>query len=65
MKRYIFVTDEGHTESQTNDPVENLQVLGISNGNTEVLARERLIEENSWIIESGFDIEKAYAYELA
>jgi hypothetical protein len=65
MKQYIFLTDEGYTESPENDLVENLQVVGFSIGETELLAKRNLLKEHTWITDVGFDIEQIYGYELA
>ena len=55
MKRFVFYTCEGYTESPTGEIVENIQVLGFESGKNEKLAREKLISQRKWIEEMGFD----------
>ena len=55
MKEYVFYTYEGRTESPTGQEVENLQILGFDCGKNEQEAKNRFLNENKWIIESGFD----------
>ena len=67
MKSYIFLTFEGHTyqpysESIESD-IENLQVIGISKGNTSRLAFENLIKENNHLLETTFN--EILSYELS
>lgn len=58
MKKFIFYTFEGYTESPTGQMVENLQILGFENGKNEDEAFKLLIANNQWIIDSGFDKNK-------
>lgn len=46
---YIFYTDEGYCESPTGNQIENLQVLGFSDGEGTERAYESLLSENQWI----------------
>ena len=66
MKSYIFLTFEGHTYqpySESIEPdIENLQVIGISKGNTSRMAFENLIKENNYLLETTFN--EIISYEL-
>lgn len=66
MKSYIFLTFEGHTYqpySESIEPdIENLQVIGISEGNTSRMAFENLIKENNHLLERTFN--EIISYEL-
>ena len=55
MKEFIFYTLEGYTESPTEKPVENIQVLGFEKGETIKEANKNLLKKRRWIIESGFN----------
>ena len=59
MKLFIFLTDEGFTYSGKEDTiepdVENLQVLGFSQGINEKEAFNRFMSENRHLAEKGFD----------
>lgn len=59
MSHYIFLGGEGYTfipKSENPEPeVENLQVIGFSDGNDEIEAYTKLISENLYLIDSGFD----------
>ena len=59
MSHYIFITLEGHTfspHSEDAEPdMENLQVLGFSQGNDEKEAFNRFLNENPYLAEKGFD----------
>lgn len=66
-RSYIFVTDQGSTfqpGSEAAEPdVENLQVLGIAEGNTPEEALENLRAARPWILDTTFS--RAFCYELA
>ena len=66
MKRYIFLTDGGYTfqpGSESIEPdVENLQVLGIVDGDTPEHAFDNLIAENPWLKASSFT--STFCYEV-
>ena len=66
MKKYIFITKEGRTEAPNLDiEVENMQVIGIVEGVTnEDEALKKLLKENTWIWESGFNVAEFIAYEI-
>ena len=59
MKLFIFLTDEGFTysgnEGAIEPDVENLQVLGFSQGSNEKEAFNRFLSENPYLAEKGFD----------
>ncbi len=66
MNEYIYYTTEGYTTAPNeNYEVENCQVMGIAQGESEVEARKNLIEENPWIVEAGFDSEHFICRKLA
>jgi len=67
MKSYIFLTSEGYTyqphlESAEPD-IDNLQVIGISEGNNSHMAFENLIKNNEYLLETTFD--EIFCYELS
>lgn len=66
-KSYIFLTFEGNTfqpDSESIEPdIENLQVIGISEGNNSQMAFENLINEKSYLLETTFD--EIFSYELS
>jgi hypothetical protein len=66
MKKYIFITKEGITLAPNVDiEVENLQVIGIiDNAINEDDALKKLLQENPWIWESGFNVGEFICYEL-
>lgn len=64
MASYIFYTDEGYTSSPNNEEIENLQVLGIEDGNSQRKALDNLLKNNEWIKESGFSEEKIRCYTI-
>ena len=58
MKEYVFFTFEGYTESPTGVPLENIQILGFECGENENLAKQKLLNNCKWIIESGFNVDE-------
>ena len=66
MKSYIFLTREGCTyqpASESNEPdIENMQVIGISEGTSSEIAFENLIIENEHLLKTTFD--EVFCYEL-
>jgi hypothetical protein len=58
MKKFIFYTTEGYTESPTGKTVENFQVLGFEYGENIIKAQKTLINKNQWIVELGFNENK-------
>jgi len=59
MSEYIFLTIEGITFQPNSDciqnNIENLQVIGFSNGKTSKEAFEKLIFDNPYLIETSFN----------
>lgn len=65
MNEYIFYTPEGYTTAPNeNVDVENCQVLGIAKGKNKIDAKENLLNENPWIVETGFDPAQFIAKQL-
>jgi hypothetical protein len=58
MAKYIFYTDEGYTISPNNSELESFQILGFEDATTVQEGINKLIENNTWISESEFNIEK-------
>lgn len=58
MNEYIFYTEEGYCESPNETTVENFQVIGFEKGNTKEEALKNLLENNSWIKEYSYNIDK-------
>ncbi|NOZ69724.1 MAG: hypothetical protein GXP46_10890 [Deferribacteres bacterium] len=67
MKSYIFLSREGYTfqpnSSSAEPDIENLQVIGISNGRNAREAFQRLLEENDYLLGTSFD--ELFSYELS
>ena len=55
MKFFIFLTQEGLTRTPNNGDIENLQVLGISEGETIQKAFNNFVKENEFLLHTGFD----------
>ena len=55
MKQYIFYTLEGFTQSPLGHPLENMQILGFASGKNEKEAQKSLLNQNEWIVTSGFN----------
>lgn len=65
MKKYIFITPEGTTESPNGNQVENMQVIGIvENIKSQDEALKKLLLENEWIIDAEFNIAEFIVYEI-
>ena len=66
MKNYIVITPKGYTEPPKLDcKVENLQVLGIvENVKDKNEAINKLLNENTWVLEFGFNPALFIAYEI-
>lgn len=57
MNEYIFYTCEGYTYPPIEGKeVENCQVIGIAEGQNINEAELTLLDNNSWIVECGFDV---------
>lgn len=66
MKKYIFITTEGSTFSPNGEEVENMQVIGIVEDiNNEDEALKKLLIENTWIIDSEFNVAEFICFEIA
>ena len=66
MNEYIIYTTEGYTIAPNEDvEVENCQVLGCVNGNTPQEAKGKLLKDNPWIEEAGFDPSEFIIRQLA
>ena len=59
MGNYIFTTNEGCTfqpDSETPEPdVENCQVVGFAEGDSEKEAFDNLVEENNFLLATSFN----------
>ena len=59
MSEYIFITTEGITFQPNSNciqgDIENLQVIGFSSGKTSKEAFEKLICDNSYLLETSFN----------
>lgn len=64
MKKFIFVTPEGQTQSPNGTEIENLQVIGFADGENEIEAIKHLLKENAWIWDSGFNVAEFIGYEI-
>ncbi|MDF1496976.1 MAG: hypothetical protein P1P90_02855 [Patescibacteria group bacterium] len=62
MPPFIFITQEGLTQAPNLEDIENLQFLGITNGENSRQAFENLLQENDWIRDS--DYTEVQAFEL-
>ena len=58
MKKYVFYTFEGFTESPMSKECENIQLLGFEEGRNQKDAEKNLIAENKWIKELNFDVDE-------
>ena len=64
MNEFMFYTFEGTTYSPNESYCENLQILGFETGKNLEEAKNRLLENNSWILEYGFNKEKILAKQI-
>lgn len=65
MKKYIFISPEGSTESPNGSEVENMQVIGIVEYvHNEDEALKKLLIENQWIIDAEFNVAEFICYEI-
>jgi len=64
MKNYIILTNQGFTESPKNQEIENQQVLGYINSDSEYEVIEKFVKENPWILEKGFSKNEMIVREL-
>jgi hypothetical protein len=67
IKSYIFLTSEGHTyqpNSESAEPdIENLQVIGISEGINSQMAFDNLIKNRDYLLKTTFN--EIFCYELS
>lgn len=65
MNKYIFYTPEGNTQAPLESLiVENCQVLGWAYGENSKEAKYRLLKENPWIEEAGYDFTKIVSEQI-
>jgi len=65
MKKFIFTTSEGYTYTPNDEEIENMQVIGIvEDVMNEDEALKKLLKENDWIIDSGFNVAEFICYEI-
>ncbi|MGD8403745.1 MAG: hypothetical protein PVJ21_08800 [Anaerolineales bacterium] len=66
MDNYIFLTDEGYTfqpdTDATTPDIENLQVIGFSNGNTADEAFDNLLDTHAYLKDTSF--KRIFCYKL-
>lgn len=55
MKHFIFLTHEGLTKTPNDADIENLQVLGIANGDNREKAFDNFIKENEYLLHTDFN----------
>jgi len=55
MKYFIFLTQEGLTKAPNNVDIENLQVLGISDGDDKEKAFKNFVKENEYLLDTDFN----------
>lgn len=64
MHEFVFYTSEGQCNAPDNSDVENYQILGFIKGRDVNDALNRLIEENTWILDKGYRVEDIRQKEL-
>ena len=65
MKKFIFITSEGTTQSPNGNDIENMQVIGIvEKAINENEALKKLLQENEWIIDAEFNVAEFICYEI-
>ena len=66
MRKFIFLSGEGDTIAPNpNCEINNQQVIGlVENVANEDDALKKLLQENPWIWESGFNVAEFVVYEL-
>ena len=65
-RKFIFISKEGKTKAPNEDVhIQNMQVIGIiENVLNEDEAYKKLLQENPWIWNSGFNVAEFMVYEL-
>lgn len=65
MKKFIFITSEGKTIAPNGSAVENEQVIGIVEvADNEDEALKKLLQENSWIFDTEFNVAEFRVYRI-
>ena len=65
QNKYIFITTEGETLAPNpNQEIENCQVLGIVDSDNKAEAINKLLSENQWLQNSGFDISQSRCLQI-
>lgn len=65
MKKFIFVTSEGETIAPNGNKIRNMQVVGIiENAENEDDALKKLLQNNSWIFDSEFNVAEFKVFEI-
>ena len=64
MNKYLIYTPEGYCENPNGNEVCNFQVLGAAEGIDKEDAVENLLDDNKWILDSGYNPKKFYAIRL-
>ncbi len=65
MKKFIIVTSEGETIAPNGNNVQNMQVIGIiENAENEDDALKKLLQKNSWIFDSEFNVAEFKVFEI-
>ncbi len=65
MKKFIFITSEGETIAPNGSVVENEQVIGIVEvADNEDEALKKLLQENSWIFDTEFNVAEFRVYRI-
>lgn len=62
MRKFIFLTEEGFTQTPSSEDIENLQVLGIADGKDEKDALTNLLKDNEHLL--NLDYEEVVALEI-
>lgn len=57
MTEYVFYTCDGYTIAPNGKELDSLQILGFEKGEDIADAKNRLIVNNPWIKETGFDVD--------
>lgn len=63
-RTYLFYTLEGYTQAPDHREIDNCQILGRSEGNTQAEALQRLLKENPWITEHHYSPEAIAACQV-
>lgn len=64
LKKYVYYTWEGFTESPSGEWVENLQILAAIDTYSEVQAYQILLKDHSYFADMGFDLRCVGVYEV-